>query len=50
MNFLAAHDCVVDFREFRQAQTEDAMLPPLATPPHRPVRVASRSRSAEPAA
>ena len=50
MNFLAAHDCVVDFREFRTATAEqDAMLPPLGTPP-RPVKVASRSRSAEPAA
>jgi transcriptional regulator with PAS, ATPase and Fis domain len=50
MNFLAAHDCVVDFREFRNGSTEqDAMLPP-AGPPSGPVRVASRSRSAEPAA
>ncbi len=50
MNFLAAHDCVVDFREFRTATAEqDAMMPPLGAPP-RPVKAASRSRSAEPAA
>jgi len=50
MNFLAAHDCVVDFREFRTATAEqDAILPPLGHPP-RPAKVASRSRSAEPAA
>ena len=50
MNFLAAHDCVVDFREFRAVQTEqDALVPPLGFPP-RPVKVAPRSRSAEPAA
>ena len=50
LNFLAAHDCNVDFREFRMATAEqDAILPPLGHPP-RPVKVASRSRSAEPAA
>jgi transcriptional regulator with PAS, ATPase and Fis domain len=48
MNFLAAHDCVVDFREFRNAPSEaDAMLSTIAPAP-RPVR--ARSRSAEPAA
>ena len=45
MNFLAAHDCVVDFREFRNAPAEpDTLLAPLGPPP-RPVKVASRPRS-----
>jgi DNA-binding NtrC family response regulator len=48
MNFLAAHECVVDFREFRGGSTESgALLPSVG--PTRPVRAAIRS-SSEPAA
>ena len=48
MNFLAAHECAVDFREFRGGSNDnDAVLP---SGPHRPVKTSSRQRSAEPAA
>jgi hypothetical protein len=49
MNFLATHECVVDFREFRSGLGEPGAILPSAGPPQ-PVKVASRSRSAEPAA
>ena len=49
MNFLATHECVVDFREFRGASSENGVLLPPIGPP-RPAKAASRSRSAEPAA
>jgi len=49
MNFLATHECVVDFREFRGGSSDHDALPPTAGPP-RPAKAASRSRSAEPAA
>ena len=49
MNFLAAHECAVDFREFRGGSNDtDAVLP--SSGPQRPAKAASRSRSAEPAA
>jgi len=48
MNFLAAHDCAVDFREFRGGSNDnDAVLPSGL---HRPVKTGSRARAAEPAA
>jgi len=50
MNFLAAHDCIVDFREFRSASAEQEGMQPPAGPPSRPVKAALRPRSAEPAA
>jgi transcriptional regulator with PAS, ATPase and Fis domain len=50
MNFLAAHDCIVDFREFRSASTDQEAVPPPAGPPSRPAKAALRSRTAEPAA
>ena len=49
MNFLAAHDCVVDFREFRNGSTDQDTILPSVDPP-RPLKAASRPRSAEPAA
>jgi transcriptional regulator with PAS, ATPase and Fis domain len=50
MNFLSAHECAVDFREFRGASIENGPLLPSAGPPGRPVKVGARLRSAEPAA
>jgi hypothetical protein len=50
MNFLAAHDCIVDFREFRSASADQEAVRPPAGPPPRSARAAVRSRSAEPAA
>jgi hypothetical protein len=48
MNFLAAHNCVVNFREFRAGSTSiGAAVPPARLP--LPAKAASRSR-AEPAA
>jgi len=48
MNFLAAHECVVDFREFRDAPGGGGgLLPPPGSP--RPAKAGVRSR-AEPAA
>jgi len=49
MNFLSAHECVVDFREFRGGSNEEGAITPMASPP-RAAKAASRSRSAEPAA
>ena len=49
MNFLATHECVVDFREFRSGLSEPGAILPSAGPPQ-PVKAASRSGSAEPAA
>jgi transcriptional regulator with PAS, ATPase and Fis domain len=46
MNFLAAHDCVVDFRQFRGGPSQSAAI--LASSPGRPVKAAIRPRT-EPA-
>jgi hypothetical protein len=27
LNFLAAHDCVVDYREFRQGTQQESLIP-----------------------
>jgi transcriptional regulator with PAS, ATPase and Fis domain len=50
MNFLAAHECIVDFREFRSASADQETVRPPAGPPARSAKAALRSRSAEPAA
>ena len=44
MNFLAAHDCVVDFREFRAGSTDNrAILPSVGRA--RLVKAALRART-----